>query len=123
MELSNSNKKFWDALLARGIDQSNFKSYPIAVGAVLLEEVKSWHLVESVEAGGEVDLNHSYYLTLSYNRLGWYQLHQFRLDLPTPSGLTWHFPVDEKTKTVSNTLRGLIAKVGSSSGTAGLEVS
>ena len=106
MELSNSNKKFWDALLVKGIDQSNFKSYPTAVGGTLLETVKSWHIVESVEAGGQVDLNHSYYLTLSYNKHGWYQLHQFGLDLPAADSLVWHFPVDEKKKTVSNTLRG-----------------
>lgn len=108
MELSNSNKKFWDALSAEGIYQRNFKSCPELVGSILLDLVRSWHSIEGLDSGGDVDLGHSCYLTLSYNKLGWYQLHQFSLELPDPRGLTWEFPTaSERGAAVSNTLHGI----------------
>ena len=96
LELSNALKKFWDHLNSSGIDQPNYKGYPEEVGRALIELVSQWHQDASLEKGGNVDLSKSYYLTLSWNRNGWYQLHQFPIALPDPSSLTWTFPTTKR---------------------------
>lgn len=92
IELSNSSKKFWGHLGAKGIDQSNYRESPAEVGAALLELVESWHQAVSLEQGGSVNLAKSSYLVLSWNSAGNYQLHQFPLTLPDPANLRWYFP-------------------------------
>ena len=92
IEVSNSAGKFWDALNAKGIDQSNYKNRPADVGMALIELVSQWHQDASLEEGGNVDLSKSCYLTLSWNRMGWYQLHQFPISLPNPGDLAWEYP-------------------------------
>jgi hypothetical protein len=45
---------------------------------------------------------------LSWNLTGWYQLHQFSLDLPDPSKLSWRFPgrITGQTEVVGRRLVG-----------------
>lgn len=92
MELSNSAKKFWDYLATKGITQADYKAQPSETGNALLDLVRQWHRQSSKELGGNIDVNHSYYLTLAYNKTGWYQMHQFPLDFPTVEQLHWYFP-------------------------------
>ena len=92
IELSNSAGKFWDYLNTKHIDQSNYREYPADVGKALIELVFQWHQDSSLEQGGNVDLSKSCYLILSWNRGGWYQLHQFTITLPEPARLEWGFP-------------------------------
>ena len=92
IEVSNSAGKFWDGLNAKGIDQSNYKEHPADVGMALIDLVSQWHQDASLEEGGNVDLSKSCYLALSWNRMGWYQLHQFPISLPDPDGLAWEYP-------------------------------
>ena len=108
IELSNSARKFWNHLNTKGLDQGNYKQNAPLVGQALLELVTQWHHVASFEQKGNVDLSKSFYFTLSWNKQGLYQLHQFPLDLPDPRHLTWTFPTYEKDGTSSqgNHLRG-----------------
>jgi len=96
LELSNSAGKFWDHLRTKGIHQRNYKSRPQDVGDALIELVKQWHNEVSLAQGGNVDLTHSSYLTLSWNKAGEYQLHQFSLEMPRRGELAWSFPQVDK---------------------------
>ena len=101
MELSNSAKYFWTYLKARGIDESNYRKKPEETGIALVELVKSWHDVVSLERGGKIDISKSFYLVLSWDRKGSYQLHQFALDLPDPKlygGTSQRKPVKREKK-------------------------
>ncbi len=93
IEVSNSAGQFWMGLQIRGLNQGNYKDNPSDVGASLIETVNEWHNVVSVERGGTVDVHNSYYLVLSWNKQGSYQLHQFGLTLPDADQITWSFPV------------------------------
>ena len=108
IELSNSAKKFWQHLAAKGINQANYKEHPFKVGSSLIELVEEWHLAASFDNGGDVDVTGSCYLTLSWSKDEWYQLHQFELALPDPQGLDWYYPVYERndTEVVGNHLNG-----------------
>lgn len=93
MELSNSAKKFWQYLKNKGINESNYRAKAAETGIALIELVSSWHHEASTSKGGiTIDLNKSFYLALSWNLKGDYQLHQFSLRLPNPANLTWRFP-------------------------------
>ena len=92
IELSNSARRFWNHLATKGIDQTTYKQHATDVGHALIELVSKWHHDSSVEEGGNVDLLQSCYLALSWNKDGWYQIHQFPLTLPDPSQLGWMFP-------------------------------
>jgi hypothetical protein len=96
LELSNSAGQFWDRLRIRGINQSNYRESPTEVGEALVEVVEGWHQAVSVEQGGSVDLSGSSYLVLSWNRTGWYQLHQFPFVMPNPRSLNWYFPTKKR---------------------------
>lgn len=109
MELSNSAQQFWQRLNERGISVERYKSLPREVGTELINLVKEWHRAEDLLSGGSVDLGKSAYLSLMWSRKGQYQLHQFRLDLPNPSALTWRFPVNPRTSMLMAGLRGLDA--------------
>src|SRR5258706_15708213 len=85
IELSNSAGKFWQALNAINLNQEIYRNDPELVGQTIIMLVKSWHDAVSLVRGGNVDLNKSYYLVLSWNKVGDYQLHQFPLTLPTSS--------------------------------------
>lgn|GEM_PF-2780479 len=61
-------------------------------GESLIELVEMWHSKESSVSGGSMELIASFYLVLSWNKKGSYQLHQFPLILPDPSTLYWYFP-------------------------------
>lgn len=92
LELSNSAGQFWDYLKTKGINQINYRSVPLEVGASLLEVVGRWHQTVSTAQGGVVDLAKSSYLVLSWNSDKFYQLHQFSLPMPDPYTLNWYFP-------------------------------
>ncbi len=92
IELSNSAGKFWDYLKTKEIHQANYKDKPSEVGGALLELVEQWYEQVSFTTGGNINLNKSFYLTLSWNRNGLYQLHQFPINLPDPKSLKWYFP-------------------------------
>jgi hypothetical protein len=92
LEVSNSSGKFWEHLRTKGVNQTNYKSRPREVGVALIELVGEWHAQVSISRGGNVDLTGSSYLALSWNRDGWYQLHQFPIKLPDPRHLKWSFP-------------------------------
>jgi hypothetical protein len=99
MELSNSANKFSRALQAKGIEVAHYRANPREVGESLIQLVKSWHEAVSIANGGEIDLQRSSYLVLSWNeKREIYQLHQFALELPDPSNLTWHFPTKKTRK-------------------------
>jgi len=98
LELSNSAGKFWDSLRAKGIHQKNYKKRPTDVGVALIELIEEWHRAASMEEGGNVDLARSSYLVLSWNRSGWYQLHQFPIHLPNPKSLKWYFPTTGRSR-------------------------
>ena len=91
-ELSNSAGKFWGWLQKGGLTSKTYFRNPKLVGRRLLKLVESWHLAVSTRRGGAVELDKSFYLVLSWNRKGWYQLHQFKVDLPKPDTLRWYFP-------------------------------
>lgn len=93
IEVSNSAGQFWSGLQARGLNQTNYKDRPNEVGASLIETVNEWHNIVSLERGGQIDVHRSYYLILSWNKTGNYQLHQFALTLPDAEELTWSFPL------------------------------
>ncbi len=93
LELSNSAGKFWNALNAYDLYQQNYKSNPSLVGKALIDLVNIWHEAVSIGKGGMVDLTKSFYLALSWNKQGEYQLFQFPLSLPKPENLEWDFPV------------------------------
>jgi hypothetical protein len=99
-ELSNSAGKFWEFLKTKNIHESNYKLQPEAVGAALVEVVEGWHEAASHLRGGNVNLAASSFLVLSWNRKGWYQLFQFRLSLPDPRKLHWHFPATQRTRSL-----------------------
>jgi len=90
-ELSNSAGKFWGYLRRQGLNQKNYRRNPLLVGSALLDLVRQWHTEVSLEQGGLVDLSRSFYLVLSWNRAGWYQLYQFSIHLPEPKSLKWGF--------------------------------
>lgn len=94
IELSNSAGKFWQALAQLHINQENYKAYPEQVGQTLVALIQSWHQAVSLEHGGHIDLSKSSYLTLSWNKSGQYQLHQFPLMLPHEN-IRWVFPEGE----------------------------
>ena len=108
IELSNSARRFWDHLVTKGIDQTNYKQHATDVGYALVELVSKWHHDSSVEESGNVDLLKSCYLALSWSKDGWYQLHQFPLTLPDPSQLGWEFPMYKRNEElyVGNHLNG-----------------
>ncbi len=96
IELSNSAKKFWQYLKTKGIDEANYRGKAVETGIALIELVTSWHHEASISRGGiTTDLDKSFYLALSWNLKGDYQLHQFSLQLPNPMSLTWRFPENE----------------------------
>lgn len=91
-ELSNSSGKFWEQLKERGIHQQNYKSRPLEVAQALLAQEAEWHREVSLEKGGKVDLSKSFYLALSWNHQGEYQLFKFALTLAAVLSLSWDFP-------------------------------
>lgn len=92
LELSNSSGTFWEQLRRLGINQQNYKDKPFAVAQALLAQEYEWHQSVGLEEGGNVDLSLSFYLALSWNAKGEYQLFKFALDLPDPARLSWDFP-------------------------------
>ncbi len=95
LELSNSSGKFWEQLRRLGINQQNYKSKPFEVAQALLSQEHEWHKSVGLDDDGSVDLSRSFYLALSWNVKGEYQLFKFSLDLPNPAQLIWDFPVVE----------------------------
>jgi hypothetical protein len=109
LELSISAGKFWGGLQATGINQDNYKiKKSIDVAKVLLSLEKQWHSEASLVGGGKVDLEKSFYLALSWNVQGEYQLFKFALELPLPETLIWDFPSTIKLgqETFGRRLRG-----------------
>jgi hypothetical protein len=100
IEVSNSSGQFWDYLYMKGVYQTNYREKPFEVGAGLIEVVESWYLDAQARFNSPLDLSRSSYLVLSWNKAGWYQLHQFPLKFPSPGSLKWYCP----TKLVNNTL-------------------
>ena len=92
LELSNSAGKFWKALSDYGLHQQNYKSNPQIAGKALIALVERWHAEVSIQKGGSVDLSKSFYLALSWNKFGEYQLFKFPISLPMPETLQWDFP-------------------------------
>jgi len=92
LELSNSSGKFWDRLGEKGIHQKNYKQRPLDVASELLAQENEWHAAVGLEKHGQIDLAKSFYLALSWNQQGEYQLFKFALELPKPSALSWDFP-------------------------------
>ena len=89
IEVSNSARKFWNCLRDIGLDQNSYRDNPGKAGPALVGLVREWHRAEA--AARHVDLDHSWYLVLSYNKAGQYQLHQFALDIVRPRAVTWSF--------------------------------
>ncbi len=98
IEVSNSAGQFWDHLATRGIHQGNYRTQPEQTGSMLLDVVRGWHGAVGLGQGGSIDLAGSSYLVLSWNKNGWYQLHQFSLELPDAQALAWRFPKAKRGK-------------------------
>ncbi len=96
VEVSNSAQKFWDYLKTKGIDHANYRERPTETGIALIELVTKWHHIESYLNDGNIDLDESSYLVLSWHKKGEYQLHQFPIYLPDPKKLIWDFPTVTK---------------------------
>lgn len=92
LELSNSSGKFWGRLGKVGINQQNYKGQPLKVAQELINQENDWHSEVDLKNGGQVDVAKSFYLALSWNHQGEYQLYKFALALPDPSSLRWGFP-------------------------------
>lgn len=92
LELSNSSGKFWQRLGESGIHQQNYKDKPDEVAKSLLDQEKEWHEEVGLKRGGIVDLSKSFYLALSWNAQGEYQMFRFPLSLPKVASLKWDFP-------------------------------
>ncbi len=90
-ELSNSAGKFWRQLGAQGMTPKTYLKRPKLVGKELIDLVESWHEAVSAQRGGIINLQKSFYLVLSWNRQGLYQLHQFKIALPKAETLKWYF--------------------------------
>lgn len=91
IELSNSAREFWKHIEAKGIDRATLKKRAAEVGVALIERVQLWHNAAAI--AHQIDLKGSSYLVLSWSkRQGLYQLHKFRLTLPDPKTLDWHWP-------------------------------
>jgi hypothetical protein len=88
-----SSGKFWERLGKIGIHQQNYKESPLEVARTLLSQESEWHAEVALENGGQVDLSKSFYLALSWNLQGEYQLFKFGLALPDPLSLKWDFPL------------------------------
>jgi len=95
LELSNSSGQFWRALEQHGLNQQNYKDKPNLAGKVLIDVVREWHEAIGFERGGSIDLSKSFYLTLSWNKSGQYQLFKFSLTLSDSDALQWDFPSTE----------------------------
>ncbi len=105
MELSNSPAKFWAALRAKGIEESDFRNQLRAdeVGEIVLSVVKGWHEDAKVKydhehLGRTLDLAKSIFLTISYGKFDGvsrraYQMHSFDLDFP--QGISWEYISDK----------------------------
>ena len=107
VEISNSAGKFWDYLNLQGINQTNYKERSAEVGRALIHLIEKSYDAENLEYGGIVDLSASYYLVLSWNKQGWYQLHQFSLAIPNSEGINWYFPtVNNTSETIARRLNG-----------------
>lgn len=108
LELSNSSGKFWDRLGETGINQQNYKAKPFDVAQALLAQANEWHTNAGLMQGGRVDLSKSFYLALSWNQQGEYQLFKFSLDLPPVLSLKWDFPsiTNNSEERVGRHLRG-----------------
>lgn len=96
MEISNAAKQFWDALNQQGITVENYKKVsPNKVGKILCDLIESWHNAVSIKNGGDIDLEKSYFLSLSWDETeGKYQLHQFDTRLPDSETFSWEFPMN-----------------------------
>jgi len=110
MELSNSAKKFWGRLKDEGIDEAIYKGKPKESGIALIEHIKSLHEAVSIENGGIIDLNKSYYLILQWGRTNLYQLFQFPIHLPDPRTLFWHYPIKTKKDGTETQAVGLVGR-------------
>jgi len=111
IEVSNSAGKFWSHLETKKINQSNYRTQASEVGAALTEIIEYWHgeaktnsegtyilqkgkvIKAAMRNGGNINLDKSSFLVLSYNKKGWYQLHQFALTFPDALSLSWEFTV------------------------------
>lgn len=97
VELSNSNKEFWQELRINGIDYTNFREYPINVGQLVVRLIKKWQDAVSLHEGGDIDLERSSYVVLTYHpRKGIYVVHWLPLALPDPTSLVWSYPSDKR---------------------------
>lgn len=105
IEISNSAGKFWDYLNLQGIDQTNYKVRSMEVGRALIHLIEKSYVTANIEQGRIVDLSTSYYLVLSWNKQGWYQLHQFSLTIPNSEKINWYFP------TLSNTSESIARRL------------
>jgi len=106
VEVSNSTRKFWDALKANGLYEDNYGDDPKQMGKVLIDLVESWHDAVSIKHGGNVDLTGSFYLMLQWDKASQrYQLFQFPIALPNPDALHW---VVDGQRLIGRDSRGLL---------------
>jgi hypothetical protein len=115
VEVANSASQFWANLSNYNLDQGNYKNSPNDVGAAIIETVNGWHDAVSTEHGGNIDVHKSFYLILSWNKLGNYQLHQFSLELPNPEDISWSFPAQTRGQNIGVEGRKLAGNDGTGS--------
>jgi hypothetical protein len=90
LELSNSSGRFWNELKTNNITEKNYESNLDKAGKLIINLVESWHKSVSIEEGGNIDINRSFYLLMQWHqKSGDYQLYQFPLKFPNPEELNW----------------------------------
>lgn len=97
VEVSNSNREFWQELATNEIDHANFRERAANVGRLVVGLVERWQEVVSLERGGDIDLSRSSYVVLTYHaREGIYIVHWLPLVLPDPTTLVWSYPSNKR---------------------------
>ncbi len=90
VEIANASNDFWAAIKSQGYNETTFHTNPAVAGSAILNLVKHWHEVVSIENGGSANTSKSSYLILQYDRsTGEYQLFQYPIILPDPTKLDW----------------------------------
>ena len=90
IEIANAAGEFWDAIKKVGLTQEDYHTNPLLAGGTILQIIEQWHHKVSLQNGGFVNTNKSFYLVLQWDRKSRrYQLFQFPIRLPDASTLFW----------------------------------
>jgi hypothetical protein len=90
IEVSNAAGAFWDELKANDINEENIHHNARESGKILIDLVHKWHDDASIENGGVVNTDISFYLALQWDeKTLTYQMFQFPLHFPKFYQFQW----------------------------------